>query len=87
MAKQSKKPDFGTLYFLYVKKNYSQKAIAENFKVSKTTVYNWLKEYEITRNTKPLLKVILDWIEKKLKYVYSKLRFKKEKRDAKRNRK
>ena len=85
MAQKSKKPDFGTLYFLYVKKNMSQKQIADEFKVSKTTVYKWIKEYDISRKAKPFYVVVLEWIEKKLKYIHGKLRFKKAKRDARHN--
>lgn len=49
MSNEKIKPDYETLYFLYVKQNFTQEQIAKNFNVSKSTVRRWLKSYEIKK--------------------------------------
>lgn len=59
MPKKIKKPDYGTLSFLYIKKDYTINALASNFGVSKTTIYRWLKSYGIKKEIRTIFIIVL----------------------------
>lgn len=59
MAKAIRKPDYGTLSFLYLKKDYTMTSLATNFEVSKSTVYRWLKSYGIRKERREIFIVAL----------------------------
>lgn len=59
MPKKIKKPDYGTLSFLYIKKDYTINALASNFGVSRTTIYRWLKSYGIKKEIRTIFIIVL----------------------------
>ena len=59
MPNAIKKPDYGTLSFLYIKKDYTINALAANFGVSKVTIYRWLKSYGIRKERKEIFIIAL----------------------------